>query len=79
METKTIKISSLNYKWICEYAGELQHEFGEPISIDKALTFLGKRTKLSDLAGAWKMGDKDAEIMMKTLKKGWGAWKISSV
>ena len=63
METKTIKVSSDTYKDICEFAGELQKELREPISIDKALTFLFHKKKLSDLAGSWKMSDKEAEEM----------------
>ena len=79
METKAIKISESNYKWICEYAGDLQKELGEPVSVDRALTFLTKRSKLSDLAGSWVMSDKDVKEMMDTLKKGWKKWKIKSV
>ena len=78
METKTIKISSITYRDICEYAGELQKELGEPVSLDKALTFLFHKRKLSDLAGSWKMAEKEAEEMMKTIKKGWSAWKLKS-
>ncbi len=78
MEAKTIKISALNYKSICEYAGEFQKQIGEPISIDRALTLLLKKDKLSDLAGSWKMNDKEAEIFLKEVKKGWSKWKIKS-
>lgn len=79
METKTVKISALTYRWIYEYAGEIQREIGEPVSIDKALTFLFQRSKLSDLAGSWKFSDKEAEEMQFSLKKGWSKWKIKSV
>jgi len=79
METKAIKISESNYKWICAYAGELQKELREPVSIDRAITFLTKKNKLSDLAGSWIMNDKEAEEMISTLKKGWKEWKIKSV
>ncbi len=79
MDTKTVKISETNYRWLCTYAGELQKELGEPVSIDKAITFLHKNGRIHDLAGSWKLSDKEAEDMMKHLKKGWSTWKISSV
>jgi len=75
MGAKTVKISETNYREICTYAGELQREIGTPVSIDKALTFLFRKSKLSDLAGAWKMSDKETEEMMKTLRRGWSDWK----
>lgn len=78
VETKTVKISASNYKGICAYAGSLQKELGEPVSVDKALMFLLYKKKLSDLAGSWKMSDKQAEEMMNTLHKGWSNWKIKS-
>ena len=79
MDTKTIKISSDTYREVCELAGELQKELGEPVSLDKALSFLVHKRKLSDLAGSWKMNEKEATQMMKTLQKGWNTWKIKSV
>jgi hypothetical protein len=79
MELKTVKISAMNYKTIYEYAGELQKELGEPVSIDKALSYIFKSKNLSDLAGTWKMTDKEAEEMTTTLRKGWHNWKIKSV
>lgn len=79
METKTVKINALTYKWICEFAGELQAEIGEPISIDKALNFMFQKNKLSDLAGSWKMSEEESEKIFKNLKKGWNSWKIKSV
>jgi hypothetical protein len=70
VESKTVKISEPNYKAICEFAGELQIELGEPVSINKALSYVLKRKKLSDLAGTWKMNDKEADEMLKSLDKG---------
>ncbi len=78
MEAKAIKISPSNYREICEFAGELQQEVGEPVSIDRAITFLLHRNKLSDLAGSWTMSDKEAESFMEDLHKGWSKWKIKS-
>ena len=79
MTTKTIKISESNYRSLCGFAGELQASFGEPVSVDRALTFFFQQTTLSDLAGTWKMNDREAEEMMSFLQKGWSRWKIKSV
>lgn len=78
MTTKTVKISESNYKAICEYAGELQRNLGEPVSVDRALSMIFSSRILSDLAGAWKMSDKEAAQMMEALRKGWSRWKIKS-
>ena len=75
METKTIKISTGNYRSICEFAGELQKERGELVSIDRTLSVLLQKKKLSDLAGGWKMSDKEAEEMQESLRGGWKKWK----
>ena len=79
MGTKTIKVSESNYRYICEFAGELQSDLGEPVSVDKALSFLFNRGKISDLAGSWKMNDKEVEEMFSSLRQGWSRWKIRSV
>jgi len=79
MEAKTIKISPLNYRRICEYAGELQHEIGEPVSIDRTITILLQKNKVSDLSGSWNMSEKEASDIMTSLKRGWKKWKIASV
>ena len=76
MATKTIKISEENYRWLVEFSGELRKEQGKPVSIDGALKMLHKG-KLSDLAGSWKMSDKEAENIFRKLSKGWKKWKIS--
>lgn len=78
MEAKTVKISEANYRALCEYAGELQRDLGEVVSVDRALTFVLYRSKLSDLAGSWKMSDKESDEIMKDIKKGWKNWKIKS-
>ncbi len=79
MHLKTIKISEPNYKTISHYAGRLQAKLGKPVSLDKALTLLFRKSKFSDLAGSWKMSDGEAEEFLKNIKKGWKNWKIGSV
>ncbi|MEK6826069.1 MAG: hypothetical protein AABX08_01555 [Nanoarchaeota archaeon] len=81
METKAIKISKKNYEWLCQEAGKLQTLEKKSVSIDDALTYLHKRVKnkLSDFAGTWKMSDREAEVFMEDLRKGWKKWKIESV
>lgn len=76
MALKTIKISEENYKWLVELSGELQKEMGHPVSLDKALKMLHKG-RLSELAGSWKMSDKEAETIAKKIETGWKKWKIS--
>ena len=78
METKTVKISENNYKLLWKYAGELQKELCEPVSIDKAITFLFKKGRITELAGTWKMSDEKFSEMMKNLRIGWKQWKIKS-
>lgn len=79
MSLKTIKISDSNYKAVVQYAGEMQKSLGEPVSIDRAISFLLSSKGLSELAGSWEMSDKEADKMMKSLKEGWSKWKIKSV
>lgn len=79
MGTKTVKISEDNYREICGFAGELQKELGESVSIDRAITVMFHKSKLSDLAGSWKMNNEEAEDFRKKIKKGWSRWKIKSV
>lgn len=76
MALKTIKISEENYKWLVELSGEFQKEAGHPVSLDKALKMLHKG-KLSELAGSWKMSDKEMETIAKNIESGWKKWKIS--
>ena len=77
MDTKTIKISADNYKWLVKVAGELQQETGKTISIDAALKTL-RQKKISDLGGSWQMKDKEYNTIKKELRKRW-AWKIESL
>ena len=81
METKTIKISKESYQWLCQEAGRLQEKEKKKVSIDDALKFVQNKMKgrLSDVAGGWKMTDKEVETFMGDLKKGWKRWKIESV
>ena len=37
----------------------------KPVSINEALSYLYKRRKISELAGTWKMNDKEAEFIVK--------------
>ena len=71
-------MSEENYRCIAEYAGELQKTLQEPVSLDKALSFIFNKGKLSDLAGSWKMTDKEAVEFMHDLRGGWKKWTIKS-
>lgn len=74
----SIKISEENYKMLCSLSGKLREELHKPVSLNEALSFLYKNRKISDLAGTWKMSDKEAEGFMSDLKEGWKRWKIKS-
>jgi len=75
----SVKISEDNYRMLCSLSGRLRDKLHKPVSINDAISFLHKRGKISDLAGMWKMSDKETEKFMKDLKKGWSRWKIKSV
>ena len=74
----SIKISEENYERLCSLSGKLREKFHKPVSINEPISFLYKKRNISDLAGAWKMSDKEAEEFMKSLKKGWKKWTIKS-
>ncbi len=74
MATKAIKISEENYEWLAELAGEIQIETGEPISLDKALSYVRRQRGLSNLAGKSKMTNKEVKKLFKDLDKGWKKW-----
>ena len=74
-----VKISTENYRELSVLSGRLQETNQKPTSLNEALSFLLKRRKISDLAGTWKGSDKEAEKIMKDLRKGWGSWQIKSV
>jgi len=82
MESKVIKLSLDNYRWLSKLAADLQKEKERPVSLDEALTKVKEQKKMKvdilSAAGAWKMSDKEAEKLMKDIRKGWSAWKIKS-
>lgn len=80
MTTKAIKVSEENYRWLCEIAGTLQATDGSRRTLDDALSDVKVRLKLkpSDLAGAWKMTEKEAEDTKKGLKEAWKKWSASA-
>lgn len=77
MNTKTIKISEDNYRWLIGVAGELQQREGKSTSIDSALSRF-RQTRLSDLSGKWKGSDRELEQIKAAIAKGW-AWEIKSL
>ena len=74
----SIKISEDNYRMLSSLSGKLRERLQKPVSINDAISYLYKRGKISDLAGAWNMGDKEAEDFMAGLREGWKRWKIKS-
>lgn len=74
----SIKISEDNHKNLCSLSGKLREELHRPVSIDEAISFLYKKRKISDLAGTWRMSDREAEEFIKELKRGWKKWTVKS-
>ncbi len=74
----SIKISEENYKKLCELSGKLRERLHKPVSINEAISYLYKRRKISELAGAWKMNDREAAEFMAGLQEGWKKWKTRS-
>jgi hypothetical protein len=79
-EGKSIKVSKETYAELSEIAGELQLKLKRPVSIEEAIKQLTKRrkkgTKISDLAGTWKISDKEADEIKTSIEKAWEQWKI---
>ena len=74
MDSKVIKISEMNYRWLAEKAGALQQARGKPISFDAALDSLRQGSKVSDAAGLWKLSNKDAAALKMHLRRVWKTW-----
>jgi len=75
----SIKISEENYKRLCSLSGRLRERLNKPVSINDAIGFLYiRKRKISDLAGAWEITDKEAEEFMAGLKRGWNRWMTRS-
>jgi predicted CopG family antitoxin len=76
----TIRVRDEIYKELNRVAGELRHELGRPVSMDEVLEKLLRSRKLkpSDFQGAWKMTDKEAKELFKTLREHWSRWKYPS-
>jgi predicted CopG family antitoxin len=79
-EGKSIKVSKETYAELSEIAEKLQFKLKRPVSIEEAIRHLAKRrkkgVKISDLAGSWKMGDKEAEDIKASIGRTWEQWKI---
>ncbi|MCL5877711.1 MAG: hypothetical protein M1540_07870 [Candidatus Bathyarchaeota archaeon] len=79
-ESKSIKVSKETYAELSEIAGELQLKLKRPVSIEEAIKQLTKRrkkgVKISDLAGSWKMTDREAEEIKASIDEAWKKWKI---
>jgi hypothetical protein len=79
-ECKSIKISKETYAELSEIAGELQIKLKRPVSMEEAIKHLtGRRkksTKISDLAGSWKISDEEAKEIENYIDKAWEKWRI---
>jgi predicted CopG family antitoxin len=79
-ESKSIKVSKETYAELSEIAGELQLKLKRPVSIEEAIRQLTKRrkkgVKISDLAGSWKMNDREAQEIKTSINEAWEKWTI---
>ena len=83
MESKSIKISEENYRWLLGLAAEMQKKYGGTVTFDDTLNevksiAMRKKKSLVGLAGSWDMSDEEWADIKKGLKKGWKKWKIPS-
>ncbi len=80
MESKTIKISEKNYRWLLNIAAELQKRKGNRMTFDDALEELKEKGEdIMKSAGAWKdISDKEWAETKRSLKRGWDKWKMKS-
>ena len=74
----SIKVSEENYRNLSALSGKLQEMLKKPVSLNEAISFLYKKRKISDLAGSWKMNEKEAGDFQESLRKGWKRWKTTS-
>ena len=71
-QLKAVKISKETYAKLCEIAGELQIKLKRPVSIEEAMKHLirlrEKGTKITDLAGSWKITDEEIKDKRPALR-----------
>lgn len=76
---KTIKIRVETYEKLNEFAGLLQSRLKRPVSLDEAIQYLLKlseKTKISSLAGTWRMTDEEEKEIISSLKRLWSSWRM---
>ncbi len=80
MNTKTIKISEDNYRWLLEIAAELQKARGKVTTFDDVLCAVKQKRSttqsLLKFAGRWKISDKKVKELEEDNRKLWRTWKI---
>lgn len=75
---KTIKVDERTYRLLNELVGEMRAEEKRPVSMNEALSrlLIRKKRNIMDLAGAWKMSDKEAEKIKRDIKRRRRSWTI---
>jgi predicted CopG family antitoxin len=72
MTSRTIKISEETYRWLLDIATDLQKQRGTRVSFDEALGEIKEKKKkknIMDLAGKWKLSDKEAKELLNGIYK----------
>ncbi len=72
---KSVKLREETYRWLVGVAGELQRHQERPVSIDEALSFIRGQRGLGNVAGSWKMSDKEAALFLQKTRAEWKKWK----
>jgi hypothetical protein len=76
---KTVRIDEETYRRLCEQAGELQVALKRSVSMDETIRYLTGSlktpNKISDLAGSWKVSEKELGAIKKGLREGWKTWQ----
>jgi len=79
-EVKAVKISKETYTKLCEIAGELQMRLKRPISLEEAMKYLislrGRGTKITDLAGTWRITDDELREIKASISEAWKKWMV---
>lgn len=72
----TVKVDEDTYRELNRIAGELRAEKGRPVSMEEVIRdLLGRRRRLSETFGSWKMSDEEAGAIYGGLRESWAKWK----
>ena len=72
----TVKVDEETYKELNRIAGELRAQRGRPVSMEEVIRdLLGRKRRLAETFGSWKMSDEEEKAIFGNLGKAWANWK----